>query len=166
MAKNNDTKPTPRVSVLERRLQNPFGEPAVNIRFKRQDITARWFNDGARHGQVHRGRELGWQEVRPDMISDMDSLGFHTVSPANQITRGPRGEEVLLWMPSKDFEAIQMAKTRKNYEMMRDHAGQKAAMVQATAEKFGDEAGDFVTHHVGIRDTHERIQRTQEPGDN
>ena len=166
MAKEKQTT-TPRVSILERRLQNPFGEPAVSIRFKRKDITARWFNDGAKGsgGQVHRGRELGWLDVRPDMVEDMDTIGFHTVSPANQITRGPRGEEVLLWMPTEDFTKIQWAKTKRNYELMRDTQGQKSAMVQAAAKTFGDEAGDFVTQHVGIKDSYERIHRTQEPGD-
>ncbi len=172
MAKHKETPTAPRVSVLERRLQNPFGEPSVNIRFKRPDITGRWFNDGVRGsgGQIHRGRELGWLDVTPDMIADMETVGFHTVNPANQITRGARGEEVLMFMPTADFKAIQWAKTKKNYELTRDFAGQKAAIAEAAAQKFGSEAGDYLDANLGggsgyVKDTHERIQRMQEPGD-
>ena len=173
MAKDKPgTTAPPRVSILERRLQNPFGEPSVNIRFKRKDITARWFNDAARGsgGQIHRGHELGWEDVTPDMIADMDSLGFHKVSPANQITRGPRGEEVLMWMPTAQWHQIQMAKTRKNYELMKDFDREKQQLVNAAAERFGGEAGDYLNEHVGgtgyVKDTRERIQRLEEPGDN
>lgn len=159
-------KTKPRVSVLERRLQNPFGEPSQKIRFKNANTEARWVNDDARPGNVHRAKELGWVPVTPDMIEDLDSIGFHQLNPANQITRGARGAEVLMWMPKSDYKQIQLAKTRKNLEDMRDFGKEKQQMLAAAAKNFGSEAADYLNDHTGptgyVRDNIERVQRIPE----
>ena len=166
MAKTEPTKPRkPRISVLERRLQNPFGEPSVEIRMKDPNVKPRWFNDDARPGQIHRAKELGWVPVDPDMVEDPDSIGFHTVT-AGQIVRGPRGQEVLMWMPLNEFNQIQLAKTEANYRAMRDFDRQKSDMLEAAAAKYGSEAADFLNDRVTagsqVKDYHERIERLPE----
>lgn len=157
----------PRVSVLERRLQNPFGEPSQTIRFKGSDrsIMGRWFNEATKPGQIHRAKELGWVPVSADMIQDLDSLGFHTINAAQQISRGPRGEEVLMWMPRDDYERIQFAKARKNLEDMHDFDKEKHKMLNAAAAKFGGNAADYLNKHVGpignVTDNLERVERLE-----
>lgn len=150
----------PRISILERRIQNPFGEPSQSVRFKDNRLTARWFNDAARSGQIFRAKELGWNDVTQDMIQDMNSLGNHELNPAGQIVRGERGQEVLMWMPTKDFKEIQMAKDRKNRQLMGDPVAQKNEIVAAAGLQLGDQAASFlndeVQMHVSVKD---RVQR-------
>lgn len=163
-----DTKKRPRVSILERRLQNPFGEPSHTIQFKQKNLAARWFNDDARNGQVHRAKELGWEPVTVDMIANLDSLGHHAVNPANEITRGERGREVLMWMPKTDREQILAAKTAENNRRMgnpnvqRNEALEAYGQSDALGAEFVDSAGG-VSHAIGgVRTTRERIERTPE----
>src|SRR5689334_13052617 len=125
-------KKRPRVSILERRLQNPFGEPSHSIQFKDTTVHGRWFNDDVRNGQIHRAKELGWEPVTLDMIANLESLGHHTLN-AGQITRGERGKEVLMWMPRDEFAKIQDAKTAENNRRM----GNPNAMRNETLEAYG-----------------------------
>jgi hypothetical protein len=159
-------KKRPRVSILERRLQNPFGEPSSTIEFKRQGIASRWFNDATRNGQIHRAKELGWVPVTLDMIANVDSLGHHALNPANQITRGERGQELLMWMPLSDREQIQRAKTVENNRRMGSPNQQRNEMLEAYGATNPDGAEDVSRQDVAltanVRTTHERIQRTGE----
>lgn len=170
MAKSGTTETKkPRISVLERRLQNPFGEPSQAIRFKLPNIEGRWVNDKTRPGNVHRAKELGWEPVTLDMIEDLDTVGFHTISVGNQIVRGERGEEVLMWMPATEFKQIQFAKTKKNLEAMRDTGKQTQDMLQAAAKQFGSEAADYLNPESGptgfVRDKVERINYNPQDGE-
>jgi hypothetical protein len=162
-------KPTPRISVLERRLQNPFGEPSQTIRFKARGdclVEGHWFNEATRPGQIHRAKELGWVPVVPDMIEDMDSIGYHTISAAHQIVRGQRGEEVLMWMPQSDYQRIQFAKAKKNLDDMRDFDKEKHKMLNAAAAKYGGQSADYLNRHVGpvgsVMDNLERVERIED----
>jgi hypothetical protein len=159
-------KKRPRVSILERRLQNPFGEPSSTIEFKDRGIAARWFNDATRNGQIHRAKELGWVPVTLDMIANLDSLGHHTLSPAKQITRGERGQEVLMWMPLQDREEILKAKTTENNRRMGNPHQQRNEVLEAYGATNPDGAEDVARQDVAltanVRTTHERIQRTGE----
>lgn len=161
-----DDQPVPRISVLERRLQNPFGEPSSEIRWKRRDIIGHWINDDVKHGQVYRAKTLGWEPATPDMIEDIDSLGAHDLNPAGQITRGPRGQEVLMWMPTEDYQRIQMAKTRVNLERMRDTTSEQHAMLNSMAAKLGAESADnaagAIRRYQTTTDLKERIERLPE----
>lgn len=158
-----DAPKMPRISVLERRLQNPFGEPSQSISFKEKNVTGRWFNDAARSGQIHRAKELGWIPVTRDMIVDMDSIGSHTISAADQITRGERGQEVLMWMPTDEFQQIQWAKTKHNLDRMRDMDQGKRDLVNAAAKQYGGTAAEYMNERVGpiggVTDNYERIER-------
>lgn len=159
-----------RVSVLERRLQNPFGEPSQKVKFKQKGLIARWFNDASRPGQVHRGKELGWIPVTPEMVEDIDAIGAHDINVNNQIVRGERGQEVLMWMPEADYQDIQMAKTRENRRLMGDPIAQRREVAQAAATKLGGEAADFIDRHVSlgggpsgyVRDGYEVVERMPE----
>lgn len=154
----------PRVSVLDRRLNDPFGVPSVPIQFKDQSLIARWFNGAISNDKIWTAKHVqGWSSVTPDMLVDLDQIGGHNVSPAGYITRGERGQEVLMCMPRDAFEQIAWAKSRKNMERMGNSARTKAEVVEAAANKYGDEAGNFLNKHVGpvggVNDSYERIER-------
>lgn len=141
MAKQTDD--IPRISVLDRRLQNPFGEPSGDIRFiprYQGQIEAHWFNEDVRTGRIFQARkQLGWQPVTPDMVEDLDSIGAHDLSPDNKITRGERGKEILMWMPKDDYKQVQMAKTRINLEKMKDLRGEQKELLDAMGRELGDQ---------------------------
>src|SRR5262245_4234191 len=138
MAEKTEKTRKPRVTILERRLQNPFGEPSQDIEFKTGlKVTARWFNESARPGQVYRAKKnLGWEPVTHDMIADMDSLGAHQVDTAGAIVRGERGQEHLMFMPTGDYRQIQMAKTRENIKKMGDPGIVKKEVVEAAGKNI------------------------------
>ncbi len=56
-------KKRPRVSVLERRLQNPFGEPSAPVRLKDPTLHPRWFNASSRPDNIWRAKELGLEPM-------------------------------------------------------------------------------------------------------
>ena len=160
-------KRRPRISILERRLQNPFGEPSQKIKMKQAGLEPHWFNEQTRPGQIHRAKELGWEHVTMDMIADPDSLGMHSLNAANHVVRGDRGQEYLMWMPSREYQQIQVAKARKNLDDMRDHSKQSRDMLNAVAQKYGSHAADYMSDKVkvvgGVTDSPERIEVTPEP---
>jgi hypothetical protein len=164
-----EEKHAPRISVLERRLQYPFGEPAKEVQLKDRNVKPRWFNDAAQNGQVYRSKQLGWRDVTLDMVADRDSLGFHTVNAAGQITRGPRGEEVLMWMPEDDWKQIQFAKARVNLDRMKDTNREAQEMINAAGNHLGSEAADFLEEQtkrsVTVRTNREIVHRSTEADD-
>lgn len=158
-------KKKPRVSVLERRLQNPFGEPSAPIDLTDPSLVARVFNRAVGTQQLYKAKRNGWEYVEPAMIADMDQAGGFRVSTDGQrLVRGEREEEVLMYMPRADRELIEKAKAQKNTRDMQ-LGKQKEAVVHAAAAQFGDRAGDFMekTKIVGnVTDNYERIQVTPE----
>lgn len=152
-----------RIKVLERRLQNPFGEPSAPIAFKDPRKVGRWFNGSIVADKVWRAKHNGWTIAVPDDVEDLDQIGGYALNPSGQITRGERGQEVLMWMYAEDRAQIQWAKTQQNLKDMRDFDKQKQEMVQAAAAKFGGEAGDYLNKRVGpvggVTDNYERIER-------
>src|SRR5690349_24702954 len=94
MAKDKTESVKPRISVLERRLQNPFGEPSIPILLKEPGFICRWFNNAISSDKSWRAEQLkGWEYVRPEMVVDMTQIGANAISPDQKITRGGRGEE-------------------------------------------------------------------------
>ena len=157
-------KRKPRVSVLERRLQNPFGEPSAPVRLKEAGLFSRWFNSSIRPDQFWRAKEMGWTGVTPDMIQDLTQIGFHTVSPEGYVARGERAQEILMYMPEEDYRKIQVAKTKKNLQEMKDYDKEKTKALNAFAKEKGGNAADFVNERMmpvgGVRTSYERIQVT------
>ena len=164
MAKKDGTKP--RVSVLERRLQNPFGEPSAPVRLKEAGLFARWFNSAIRPDAFWRAKELGWEGVTPDMVVDLNQIGFHTVSADGFVARGERAQEVLMYMPESDYRKIQAAKTEKNLKDMKDFDKEKHKALNAFASENGGLNAEFMEEKVravgGVKTSYERVQQVEE----
>jgi hypothetical protein len=161
-------KKKPRVSVLERRLQNPFGEPSSPIELQDSALECRVFNRGVSAQQIYKAKQKGWEYVEPSQLVDPEQAGGFRVSTDGQrLVRGEREEEVLMYMPKSDRKQIEMAKAQKAQKNIRDMkmGRQKEAVVHAAAQRFGGEAGEFLqkTNIVGdVTDSYERIQVTPE----
>lgn len=159
-------KNKPAVSVFERRLQNPFGEPSSPVTFKEPNRIARWFNGAIITDKIWRAKHKGWFNVTPADLVDPDQVGGYGLDPAGNIVRGERGQEVLMWMPKDEFEQIQLAKTRVNLETMRDFDKQKRQMLNEAASRFGSQAADYLNARVGpvgtVTDTREIVERLPE----
>lgn len=154
-------KKRPRTAVLERRLQNPFGEPSMAVPFKELGLSGRWFNDAARPGQIHRAKELGWVPVTRDMVTNLDALGAHEINVSQQITRGDRGQEVLMYMPTEDRDVVQKAKTTENNRRMGNPNAQRKELVEAMGSHNPDSA-DLMDRAISLHaDTHDFIETRQ-----
>jgi len=155
----------PRVEVLQRRLQSPFGAPSTKVRLKEDGWDARWFNAAIAADHIWRAKEQGWQGVRPAELADPDQIGGHTVSPDGFVVRGDKGQELLMKLPTDWRKQIQASKTEQNMRNMRPGA-MKREVAEAAGRKFGDQAGEFVRNNVNlvgdVRDSYERIQRGNE----
>lgn len=165
MAKTPDDTPVrkPRVSVLERRLQNPFGEPSAPVHLKDDSLMCRWFNSTIRPDQFWRAKELGWEGVTPDMIVDLAQIGFHTKSAEGYVARGERAQEVLMYMPKDDYRKIQAAKTARNLREMKDMTKQQQDALSAYAAQGGN--ADAITELKGfntVKTMKERVQQVTE----
>src|SRR5574342_973486 len=111
MAKTATTEAKrPRISVLERRLQNPFGEPSAPIELKDASRECRWFNAAASADHIWRNKRKGWDQVKPDDVRDLEQIGGYAVDAAGFIVRGERGSEVLMSMPKDWRRQIELAK--------------------------------------------------------
>ena len=161
-----EPKPRPRVSVLERRLQNPFGEPSAPVDLKDSSRECRWFNSAKSTDHVWRAKHKGWDPVKPEDVMDLDLIGGYTVDTAGFITRGERGQEVLMSMPKEWRQQIAIAKTRENNRNMGNPNATKREVVEAASHKLGDQAADYLNTHIGpvgqVVDSYERIERTDE----
>lgn len=142
--------PMPRIAVLERRLQNPFGEPSAPIDLKDSSLECRWFNAAIASDKVWRAKMKGWSPVTPDMLRDLDQVGGYVKSPDGFVTRGDRGQEVLMAMPKDWRREIQLAKTRENNRNMGNPNAMKQEIVSAAGDQLGDQAADFLQRRMGI----------------
>ena len=142
MAKNK-TATLPKVSILDRRLLNPFGSPSVGIVLKHGSWEVRWVNARLRAGRLHdMTRNKGWVFVEPDEL--MGSIEEHGLTVKdNRLVRGDHGEEVLMKMPAEMFAQIAKAKNDFNLGQLGKKKMQDAA-AQAAAMEHGSEAGDGV----------------------
>lgn len=133
----------PRISVLERRLQNPFGEGSIPVRLKEPGWTLHVINANLRPGRYHDVvRNKGWVPVEATEI-DGDPMDFGFDVKEGRIVRGERGSEILVKMPTADYQQIQMAKDAHNKRQTSAHAV-KTAAVERAAKEFGDQAGDAI----------------------
>jgi len=155
----------PAISVLERRLQNVFGEPSAPVRLKEAGMFARWFNAANRVDAIWRAKEMGWTGVLPEHIVDLSQIGTFSLSPDGYVSRGERAQEVLMCMPERAYHQIQMAKTKKNLEMMRDVKGEQHRMAEAASKQNGADFAEDLHKHVGpigsVTDNYERVERVE-----
>ena len=133
----------PSISVLERRLQNPFGDGSPAVRLKQPGWTLHVVNAGLRTGRYHDvTRNKGWVPVEIGEI-DGDPLDFGFDVKDGRIVRGERGQEVLVKMPTRDAQAIAMSKDAHNKRQIGGKAVKQAAVDKA-AKEFGDQAADLI----------------------
>jgi hypothetical protein len=135
-------KSLPKVSIIDRRLANPFGSGSVPITLKTPgQWEIRWVYSKLRAGRVHdMTQNKGWVFVEPDEM-DGSPEEFGLVAKDNRLVRGDHGEEVLMKMPRADYLKIQKAKAAYNLKEL----GQKqmqSAVAQTMAKAHGDEAGE------------------------
>ena len=168
----------PRISVTERntqttidalaadprykaRFDNPFGEPSAPIALKDPTRECRWFYAVIATDHIWRAKRKGWDQVRPDDVVDLDQIGGYNVSPDNYITRGERGQEVLMSMPREVRAAIQAAKTQANISKMGNPNATKRDVVEAAGQQIGSEAADYLNQRIiptgSVTDTREII---------
>lgn len=142
--------PIPRIAVLERRLQNPFGEPSAPIDLKDKNLECRWFNAAIMADKIWRAKAKGWTPIRPEDLVDLDQVGGFIKSPDGFVTRGDRGQEVLMAMPKDWRREIQLAKTRENNRNVGNPNAMKAELVSAASDQLGDQGADFLNRRIGI----------------
>ena len=156
----------PHISVLERRLQNPFGEPSAPIVLRDASLECRWFNATTSADQIWRNKRKGWNQVKPEDVLDLEQIGGYAVDASGFIVRGERGSEVLMSMPKDWRRQIELAKAAHNVRNMGNPAAMKNEVVQAASAQLGDEAADFL-HRAGrvtggVKDSYERVERIDE----
>jgi len=149
----------PKVSVLERRLKNPFGVSSAPITLNTPGQWAiRIINSSLRRGRMHDvTHNKGWVFVEPhELDGTPEENGFKAVD--NRLVRGEHGEEVLMKMPQAEFDAIVDAKTRLNIKGLGTKAIRES-VAQDTANAHGSEAGDAVYNAM----KHTTIEVTRGP---
>ena len=140
----------PSISVLERRLQNPFGDGSPAVRLKQPGWTLHVVNSNLRSGRYHDVvRNKGWVPVEPQEV-DGDPMDFGFDVKDGRVVRGERGQEVLVKMPSKDYAQIQMAKDAHNKRLIGGKAVKQAAIDKA-AKEYGDEAADLINSTIEFK---------------
>ncbi len=163
----------PKISVLERRLQNPFGEPSAPVGLRDKSLTPRWFNAATQPDAIWRAKEKGWSGVTPAMVRDLNQIGTHVLSPDGYVARGERAQEVLMAMPTRDYEQIQAAKVRENLSRMGNPNAQRSEAANALG-KIDPQGAEFLDKHArmgggpvgGVQDMYERVEQLDpnEPG--
>jgi hypothetical protein len=160
--KTTDTAPAaksatiPRISVLERRLQNPFGEGSPPIRLKEPGWTLHVVNGALRPGRYHDVvRNKGWVPVAPEEIEG-EAIDFGFDVKDGRVVRGERGQEVLVKMPTADYALIAQAKDDANARQLASKKV-KSDLAQKVAATFGDEAGAFAHDSISVNATRSPI---------
>lgn len=158
-------KKLPKVTVLERRLKNPFGTPSEGVTFKEGAWMARWFSEALRTGRIHQAVTLGWDFVEPgDLATPAADLGFQVVD--NRVVRGDAASrEVLMKMPQADFDAVQKAKADTNTRNLNSGKKMKEEAANRATAHFGtDEAGEAIyKSDIDVRDSRVRYELDDTP---
>lgn len=154
MTKKATEKAIPSVSVLDRRLKNPFGSPSIPITLKsKEHFEIRIVDAQLRPGRLHEMRaNKGWEFVHPDELDGTaDEYGLRVMD--GRLVRGENGREVLMKMPSDMYAQIVARKTAINAKGVSGKALKEAA-AQETAKAFGDEAGETVfSRNIDVQTT-------------
>lgn len=144
--------PKKKITVLERRLQNPFGDGSPAIELKEPGFTLRVVNGSVRPGRYHDvTRNKGWEPVLPgEILGDVKDFGFDEKD--GRIVRGERGQEVLVKMPTAWFEQIAKKKDELNRGQLKG-SRVKRDTVDAVAKSYGDQAAEFVEDTITMKAT-------------
>ena len=138
------------IEVYERRLLDPDPIGSTPIELKTPGSwTCRWINtgqDGRWSMVVHR---LGYVPVKVSELVDPRMVTGLVTSPDGMVTRGDRGQEVLVKMPKEYFERIKLAQAERLKGRMQSEQAQKETLQHALGAKFGDEAASAVREFKG-----------------
>ncbi len=152
-------KKVPTVSVIERRLLQPFGSEAPTITLKDRTMIVRVVSAALRPDRLYQMQHYkGWTFVEPgDIDGDPTELGFQIEN--GRVVRGDRGQEVLMKMRKSDYRKIEQAKSRANVATMGSSKRTKEELANAAAGRFGEEAGQFVQDRIvgEVIDSRERV---------
>ena len=148
------------LSVIERRLHDPFGIPSRDIPLKGNKMgwVVRTFCADPEHPNRHYDavHRLGWTPVTElDLVETAQSLGF-TVSVDNRVVRGDKGQEVLMAMPREDFDRIQARKAEVNTKSLRGES-MRNEVATVTGKEHGDEAGSHTFKNFSHKEIVEPI---------
>ena len=152
------------ISIIERRLKSgsifaagskaiPLANPARwTVRIVNTQI--------ADDRQWHLQAEKGWVYLEEsDLAVPPHELGFRVLD--GRVVRGVQGQEVLMKMQVKDYQAIQKMKDAENRKQTFSAKATKATILsQAQQQPGGDEGADFLNRSVQsmeIKDSLERV---------
>ena len=156
-------KKLPKVSVHERRLENPFGESSVSITLKTPgQWKCRIVNRNVRTGHLHKmTSRMGWTFVAPEELpSAPEDLGFRVLD--GRVVMGEHAEEVLMKKPKAEYDQIQRAKGEYNLKQLGSKQTREA-ITQATAQQFGDQAAETVHSSITVKDGRESSELDDVP---
>lgn len=137
--------PRPRIQVLERAIQNPFGIPSTPIHLRDPGFVCHWINTELKGGsQLHYATESGYLKVRPEYLHNPETFQFQ-VSPDGYVTRGQRGQEILMYTTVEHAKAREQAKNEANLKRMRNPT---AGLSDAAASHIGAEGAEFLDRHT------------------
>lgn len=152
------------LSVIERRLKSGSVQRIGSdpVRLKEKGWTTRFINSDVRPDRLYQAlQRQGWVCVEPEeMAEDPAALGLNVEN--GRIVRGDRGREVLCKMRESDYRQLVKQKTAENNKGTFSSKQTKEQLAEAAANRFGDEAGDFVASKVvgEVIDSKERVSES------
>lgn len=146
-------KTTPKISVIERRLQGPsvFRTSSQPIPLADEGKwTLRWENSKISPDHmwnvVH---VLGWTYAEPgDLACPVDEIGGFVRD--GRVVRGERGDEVLMKMLAKDYKRVEKLKTQQTITQTFGKKQIKDAIVSGVASEHGDRAAEYMSKNVNM----------------
>lgn len=150
----------PRISVIDRRLKSPFGQPSREIPLKGEKkgwVVHTFYASPERpdrhYDAVH---NMGWTPLKKtDLAVSEQSVGF-MVNSEGYLVRGESGKEMLMAMPAEDYDKIAKAKSDKNTQMLKGGA-MRREVAQSASKEHGDQAGEQTYKHFSHQEFHEPI---------
>ena len=146
-------KTTPKISVIERRLQGPnvFRTSSQPIPLTEPGKwTLRWEN--SRIAPDHMWRiihELGWVYCElEDIACPVDEVGANVRD--GRIVRGERGDEVLMKMLTTDYRKVEKRKTEETIRQTFGTQQLKQTIVSQVATEHGDRAAEYMDKQVNM----------------
>ena len=161
MAKTKtETASAPRISVIDRRLKNPFGQPSFDVPLKgeKRGWVVRAFVADAEHRNRHYDavHRMGWTPLGQDDLDLTPQQIGCVVSPDGRIVSGRHGEEMLMAMPKSEYAKLERAKSDANLRRLKP-AAVRSEVAQATATAHGSEAGDMTYNNFSQKEFIEPI---------
>lgn len=113
------------------------------------DWYCRWINTAEANRWATVVYEKRMIPVRVSELADARTVTGHTTSPEGYVTRGDRGQEILVRMPREMFERIQRGKAERLQQKANSQSAQKEELQHALAGKFGPQAAEAVRDFKG-----------------